>query len=117
MIVKLFDYKKQKYPKNMKIDIDAYKKDYSSKVESIVKNFNLCIKLLGNQKNVNLQEISCVCLIFILQAFPGSKIDSLNLELKFKGIDIPNLLKGLELYIFSYNWDGHSPFLFQTKKS
>ena len=97
MIVKLFDYKKQKYPKKMKIDIEAYKKDYSSKVESIGKNFNLCIKLLGNQKNVNLQEISCVCLIFILQAFPGSKIDSLNLELKFKGIDIPNLLKGLEI--------------------
>ena len=39
----------------------------------------------------------CVCLIFILQVFPNSKVDSLNLELKFKGIDIPNLLKGLEL--------------------
>ena len=97
MIIKLFDYKKQKYPKSMKIDVNAYKKDYSSKVESIAKNFNLCIKLLGNQKNVNLQEISCVCLIFILQVFPNSKVDSLNLELKFKGIDIPNLLKGLEL--------------------
>ncbi len=97
MIVKLFEYKKQKYPKNIKIDVNAYKKDYSSKVEPIGKNFNLCIKFLGNQKNVSLQEISCVGLIFILQAFPGSKIDSLNLELKFKGNDIPNLLKGLEL--------------------
>ncbi len=52
---------------------------------------------MGNQKNVNLQQICCVCLIFILQTFPG-KIDSLNFELKFKGSDIPNLLKGLELY-------------------
>ena len=97
MITKLFEYKKQKYPKNMKIDINAYKKDYSSKIESIGKNFNLFIKFLGNQKNVNLQEISCVSLIIILQVFPGCKIDSLNLELNFKGSDIPNLLKGLEL--------------------
>ena len=44
-----------------------------------------------------MQEISCVCLIFILQTFPGSKIESLNLQLKFKTNDIPNLLKGLEL--------------------
>ena len=97
MVVKLFDYKKQKYPKNLKIDVNAYKKDYSSKVEPIANNFNLFIKILGNQKNVSLQEISCVCLIFILQTFPACKIDSLNLELKFKGSDIPNLLKGLEL--------------------
>ena len=88
---------KQKFPKNTKIDIADYKTEYSSKVEAIGKNFNLCFKLLGNQKNVNLQQISCVCLIFILQTFPG-KIDSLNFELKFKGSDIPNLLKGLELF-------------------
>ena len=97
MITKIIEYKKKKYPKNKKIDINLYKKDYSSKLENIGKNFNLCIKLLGNQKNVNLQEISCVCLIFILQTFPGSKIESLNLQLKFKTNDIPNLLKGLEL--------------------
>ena len=97
MVVKLNDFKKQKYPKNIKIDIKAYKKDYSSKVEPIGKNFNLFIKLLGNQKNIKLQEISCVCLIFILQAFPNNIIESLNLQLKFKGSDIPDLLKGLEL--------------------
>ena len=97
MVVKLFDYKKNKYPKTSHIDINSYKIDYSSKVESVGKNFNLCIKLLGNHKNVNLQEISCVCLIFILQTFPNNKIDSLKMELKFKGSDIPNLLKGLEL--------------------
>ena len=46
---------------------------------------------------MNVQEMSCVCLIFILQFFPGMKIPKLNLELKFKSSDIPNLLKGLEL--------------------
>ena len=97
MIGKFFEYKKSKYPKNSHIDINSYKNDYSSKVASVGKNFNLFIKLLGNHKNVNLQEISCVCLIFILQTFPGSKIESLNIDLKFKGSDIPNLLKGLEL--------------------
>ncbi len=97
MILKIFEYKKKKFPKNTKIDIAGYKKEYSSKVENICKNFNLCLKLLGNQRNVNLQQISCVCLIFILQTFPGGKIDSLNYEIKFKGSDIPNLLKGLEL--------------------
>ena len=97
MVLKLNEYKKEKYPKNMKIDIDKYKKDYSSKVEDIARNYNLFIKLLGNQKNVNLQEISCVCLIFILQAFPNNIIESINIQLKFKGSDIPNLLKGLEL--------------------
>ena len=97
MVLKLNEYKKEKYPKNMKIDIDKYKKDYSSKVEGIAKNYNLFIKLLGNQKNVNLQEISCICLIFILQAFPNNIIEGINIQLKFKGSDIPNLLKGLEL--------------------
>jgi hypothetical protein len=97
MIMKIFEYKTKKFPKNLKIDVDDYTKNYSSKVEAIGKNFNLCIKLLGNQKNVSLQQIGCVCLIFILQTFPGVKIESLNLELKFKGSDIPNLLKGLEL--------------------
>ena len=97
MISKLLEYKKQKYPKTVKIDIGAYKKDYSSKIELIGKNFHLFIKILGNQKNTTLQEISCVCLIFILQSIPNAKIESLNEELKFKGSDIPNLLKGLEL--------------------
>ena len=32
-----------------------------------------------------------------MQTFPGKKIESVDIELKFKGNDIPNLLKGLEL--------------------
>ena len=54
-------------------------------------------RLLGNQKNVNIQEMSCVCLMNMLLIFPNMKIKNLNLELKFKSTDIPNLLKGLEL--------------------
>ena len=97
MMIKINEYKKEHYPRGTKINVDSYKKDFLSKIENVGKNFNLCIKLLGNQKNVNVQEMSCVCLIFILQFFPGMKINSLNLELKFKSTDIPNLLKGLEL--------------------
>jgi len=97
MMSKIFEYKKTKYPKGTKINLDSYKKDFASKIENVGRNFNLCIKLLGNQKNVNVQEMACVCLIIILQSFPGLKIESLNLDLKFKSNDIPNLLKGLEL--------------------
>ena len=97
IILKIGDYKKMKYPKNVKIDLDSYNKNFLPKVENIGKNFYLCIKLLGNQKNVNIQEMSCVCLINMLLIFPNMKIKNLNLELKFKNTDIPNLLKGLEL--------------------
>ena len=97
MMIKINEYKRVTYPRNSKINYDSYKKDFLSKIDNVGKNFNLCIKLLGNQKNVNVQEMSCVCLIFILDIFPGMKIDSLNIELKFKNSDIPNLLKGLEL--------------------
>jgi len=67
MMEKIFEYKKINYPKNVKLNVDSYKKDFLSKVENVGKNFNLCIKLLGNQNNVNVQEMACVCLIYILQ--------------------------------------------------
>ena len=97
IVNKIFEHKKKNYPKDVKVDLGSYQKDFSSKIENIGKNFNLCIKLLGNQKNVKVQEMSCMCLIYILQIFPGSKIESLNIQLKFKSSDIPNLIKGLEL--------------------
>ena len=95
--MKIFEYKKKVYPREVKINLESYNKEFASKIEKLGKNFNLCIKLLGNQKNVNIQEMSCVCLIFILEIFPGYKFKSFNLELRFKNDDIPNLLKGLEL--------------------
>ena len=97
IMLKIGDYKKKKYPKNVKLDLDSYNKDFVQKVENIGKNFHLCIKLLGNQQNVNIQEMSCVCIINMLLIFPNMEIKNLNLELKFKSVDIPNLLKGLEL--------------------
>ena len=97
IMLKIGEYKKIKYPKNVKIDLDDYNKNFLAKVENIGKHFYLCIKLLGNQKNVNIQEMSCVCLMNMLLIFPNMKIKNLNLELKFKSNDIPNLLKGLEL--------------------
>ena len=97
IILKISEYKKIKYPKNMKLDLESYNKDFVQKIENIGKNFYLCIKLLGNQKNVNIQEMSCVCLINMLIIFPNMEIKSLNVKLRFKITDIPNLLKGLEL--------------------
>ena len=97
IILKISEYKKIKYPKNMKLDLESYNKDFVQKIENIGKNFYLCIKLLGNQKNVNIQEMSCVCLINMLIMFPNMEIKSLNIKLRFKITDIPNLLKGLEL--------------------
>ena len=96
IILKISEYKKIKYPKNMKLDLESYNKDFVQKIENIGKNFYLCIKLLGNQKNVNIQEMSCVCLINMLIIFPNMEIKSLNIKLRFKITDIPNLLKGLE---------------------
>jgi hypothetical protein len=97
IMLKIGEYRKTKYPKNVKIDLESYNKNFVQKVENIGKNFYLCIRLLGNQKNVNIQEMSCVCLMNMLLIFPNMKIKNLNLELKFKSTDIPNLLKGLEL--------------------
>ena len=90
MMIKINEFKKINYPRGTKINFDSYTKDFKSKIELVGQQFNLCIKLLGNQKNVDIQEMSCVCLIFILQFF-------FNLELKFKNSDIPYLLKGLKL--------------------
>jgi hypothetical protein len=95
MVIKVNEYKKINYPRDTKVNLDSYKKDFIAKIEGIGKNFNLCIKLLGNQKNVNVQEMSCICLTCILQFFPSMKIK--NVEFEFKSADIPNLLKGLEL--------------------
>jgi hypothetical protein len=95
MVIKVNEYKKINYPRDTKVNLDSYKKDFIPKIEGIGKNFNLCIKLLGNQKNVNVQEMSCICLTCILQFFPSMKIK--NVEFEFKSADIPNLLKGLEL--------------------
>ncbi len=95
LIEKIADYKRKNY--SSKVDLDSYKKNFQSKIENVAKNFQLCIDLLGNDKNVNVQEMACQCLVFILQFFPGSNIESLKMKLNFKPDDIPKLLKGLEL--------------------
>ena len=97
MMIKINDFKKKKYPRGKKVNFESYKKDFSSKIELVRKHFNLCIKLLGNLKNVDIQGMSCVCIIFNLQFFPFNINDSKNFDIKFKNSDIPNLLKGLEL--------------------
>lgn len=68
---------------------------FLKKIEKISINFKLCIKLLSHEIS-NIQEKSCVCLIFILQLLGDTFIESTNTNVKFKSSDIPDLLKGLE---------------------
>ena len=95
MMLKLSDYKKKKFT-NI-IDIELYKKNFINKVEKVSNNFELCIKLLGENNNVNVQEMSCVILALLLQFFPNNETLNVKKKLEFKNEDIPNLLKGLSL--------------------
>ena len=97
VIEMLYDlmYKINEFKKKFNRDFDKneYKKNFVNKIEKIAVNFKLCIRLLACN-NTNLQEKSCVCIIFMLQLFPVGFND--NLSVKFKEDDIPNLLKGLD---------------------
>ena len=55
LIEKIAEYKRKNYPS--KVDIDSYIKNFQSKIENVAKNFQLCIDLLGNENNVNVQEM------------------------------------------------------------
>ena len=69
-------------------------KAFNSKIEKIAANFKLCIKLL-NCENINVQEKSCICLIFLIKFFPNERIESININIKFTHEDIPYLIKSL----------------------
>jgi hypothetical protein len=84
---------KRKMSKNF--EKENFKKNFMEKIEQIAVNFKLSIKLLGCE-NENIQELSCVNLIFMLQFFPNVYIKSLDLNIKFTSEDIPDLLKGLD---------------------
>ena len=84
---------KRKFSSNY--DKDNFKKNFTEKIEKIAVNFKLCIKLLGCE-NENIQELSCVNLIFMLQFFPNGYIQSIDVNVKFVSEDIPNLIKGLD---------------------
>ena len=58
---------KKKFSANY--DKENFKKNFTDKIEKIAVNFKLCIKLLGCEHE-NIQELSCVNLIFMLQFFP-----------------------------------------------
>ena len=68
---------------------------FIKKIEGVAANFSLSIKLLSCD-NFNLQEKSCINLIFILQFFPNRFIKSVNTNVIFEENDIPYLLKGLD---------------------
>ena len=84
---------KRNFAKNY--DKENFQKNFTEKIEHVAINFKLCIKLLGCE-NYNIQEKSCVNLIFMLQFFPNGYIQSINVNVKFTSEDIPDLLKGLD---------------------
>ena len=84
---------KRKFSSNY--DKENFKKNFTEKIEKIAVNYKLCIKLLGCE-NENIQELSCVNLIFMLQFFPNDYIKYINGNVKFTSEDIPDLLKGLD---------------------
>ena len=84
---------KRKFSSNY--DKESFKKNFTEKIEKIAVNYKLCIKLLGCE-NENIQELSCVNLIFMLQFFPNDYIKYINGNVKFTSEDIPDLLKGLD---------------------
>ena len=84
---------KRKFSNNY--DKENFKKNFTDKIEKIAVNFKLCIKLLGCEHE-NIQELSCVNLIFMLQFFPNGFNKYINGNVKFTIEDIPDLLKGLD---------------------
>ena len=84
---------KKKFSANY--DKENFKKNFTDKIEKIAVNFKLCIKLLGCEHE-NIQELSCVNLIFMLQFFPNGFNKYINGNVKFTTEDIPDLLKGLD---------------------
>ena len=74
---------------------EEVQKNFLKKIEGVAQNFHLSIRLLSCD-NFNLQEKSCINLIFILQFFPNMFIKSVNVNVKFTEYDIPDLLKGLD---------------------
>ena len=74
---------------------EEIEKIFIKKIEGVAANFSLSIKLLSCD-NFNLQEKSCINLIFILQFFPNRFIKSVNTNVIFEENDIPYLLKGLD---------------------
>ena len=94
---KFNEIKKQKYTHNF--DKEQYKSSFLSVIENVAKNFKLCIQLIGNEKNVNIQEKACMSLIYLLQLFP--ELYTPKFPMKFTIDDIPNLIKGLELSCYT----------------
>ena len=92
LMFKINEMKRKLETSNKKEEIQ---KNFINKIEGVAANFNLSIKLLACD-NFNLQEKSCINLIFILQFFPNIYVKSVNVNVIFTEEDIPYLLKGLD---------------------
>lgn len=93
LMFKINEVKRKKYANNF--DKNDYRQNFINKIEKVAVNFKLCIKLLGCDNN-NIQEKSCISLIFMLQFFPDGFVESVGVSVKFTSEDVPDLLKGLD---------------------
>ena len=92
LMFKINEIKRKFSSSHSKEEVD---KKFIKKIEGVAANFSLSIRLLSCD-NFNLQEKSCINLIFILQFFPNMYIKSVNTNVIFEENDIPYLLKGLD---------------------
>ena len=91
----LFKINETKRKHSNNYDLENFKKNFAEKLRDVAVNFKLCIKLLGFE-NENIQEISCVNIIFMLQFFPNGYIKCINGNVKFTSEDILYLFKVLD---------------------
>ena len=96
LMYKLNEHKRKKYFNEWnENDNEEYKVHFLEKIENVVKNFNLCIKLFSCN-NANVQEKCVVIVIFMLQFLPVNEHANEKWDVTFNSENVVDLLKGLE---------------------
>ena len=93
LMCKLNEHKKRKYGNEW--DDEEYEVNFLEKIEKVVKNFKLCIKLFSCN-NANVQEKCVVIVIFMLQFLPVNQHANERWDVTFCSENVVDLLKGLE---------------------
>ena len=98
LMCKLNEYKKKKYMNDNDNDNDKeeYKVNFLKKIEGVVKNFKLCVKLFSCS-NKNVQE-KCVVIVILMLQFISSvnEYECCKWNVMFTSDNVVDLLKGLE---------------------
>ena len=96
LMCKLNEYKKKKYMNDNDNDKEEYKVNFLKKIEGVVKNFKLCVKLFSCS-NKNVQE-KCVVIVILMLQFISSvnEYECCKWNVMFTSDNVVDLLKGLE---------------------